>query len=154
MRHRERRRRKRRGQQRAEGVVEAGDGIGRQARRDARTRADPSTPSVVRVPNLDVEREGLEVVALAAALVSFVLGLAGNGLSRRMEARADAFALELTKDPKAFVELEQRLAVTNVSEPDPPEVLHALFGTHPTTVERIGFGVEYKREHEPGRNGR
>ncbi len=96
----------------------------------------------------------LPAIALAVALVSFGVGLAGNGLSRRMEARADAFALKLTNDPKAFVDLEQRLAVTNVSEPDPPEVLHTLFGTHPTTVERIGFGVEYGRGREPARGGR
>jgi hypothetical protein len=32
--------------------------------------------------------------------------------------------------------------VKNVSDPDPPAVLHALFGTHPTTVERIAAGAE------------
>ena len=87
----------------------------------------------------------LPAVALSLALVSFALGSFSNVLSRRVEARADAFALRLTGDPKGFVELERRLALTNVADPDPPALLHALRGTHPTTVERIGFGEAYAR---------
>ncbi|HLL86292.1 MAG TPA: hypothetical protein VK387_03155, partial [Thermoleophilaceae bacterium] len=58
---------------------------------------------------------------------------------------ADAFALRLTGEPAAFIELERELAVSNVSEPAPPLVWHALLGTHPTAVERIGFGLAYAR---------
>ena len=82
----------------------------------------------------------LPALALSLALVSFCVQIAGNWLSRQVEARADAFALELTDDPAAFVGLQRSLATENVSEPDPPQLLHDLFGTHPTTVERIGFG--------------
>jgi STE24 endopeptidase len=57
---------------------------------------------------------------------------------------ADAFALRLTDDADAFISLERRLALQNVSEPDPPELLHSLFGTHPTTLERIGYGEAYR----------
>ena len=87
----------------------------------------------------------LPAVALAFALVSFALGSAGNTLSRPVEARADAFALDLTDDPKAFIDLERSLAIRNVSDPDPPRPLQLLFGTHPTTRERIGFGVAAER---------
>ncbi len=89
------------------------------------------------------ERPGpaiLPALALSLGLVSFALAIAGNAVSRPVEARADAFALELTRDPKAFIALERSLALRNVSDPDPPGLLQALFGTHPTTVERIGFG--------------
>jgi STE24 endopeptidase len=89
------------------------------------------------------EPAALPALALALALVSFGGGVAGNALSRPVEAAADSFALELTGDPAAFVDLERRLAVSNVSDPDPPRVLHLLFGTHPTTVERIGFGLTW-----------
>ncbi|MEJ7717360.1 MAG: M48 family metalloprotease [Thermoleophilaceae bacterium] len=88
---------------------------------------------------------GLPALALALALVSFFLGTASNALSRRVEARADLFALELTREPSPFIALERGLAVRNVSDPTPPAVLHLLFGTHPTTLERIGYGVEWKR---------
>jgi STE24 endopeptidase len=85
------------------------------------------------------------VLALALAVVTFAGQVAGSYVSRGVEARADAFALRLTDDPDAFIALERRLALQNVSEPDPPEVLQALFGTHPTTLERIGYGVTYER---------
>jgi Zn-dependent protease with chaperone function len=87
----------------------------------------------------------LPALALALALVSFGLGSAGNALSRPVEARADAFALELTKDPRAFIELERGLTVRNLGDPDPPRLLHLLFGTHPTTRERLGVGVRFGR---------
>jgi STE24 endopeptidase len=87
----------------------------------------------------------LPALALSLALVSFGLGLAGNALSRRIEASADAFALRETHDPAAFIALERRLAVVNLADPDPPKLLHVLFGTHPTTVERIGYGEAWAR---------
>jgi STE24 endopeptidase len=83
-------------------------------------------------------------LALALALVSFAGQAAGCYVSRGVEARADAFALRLTDDPEAFISLERRLAIQNISEPDPPELLHTLFGTHPTTLERIGYGEAYR----------
>ena len=82
-------------------------------------------------------------VALSLAVVSFLLQIPGNWLSRQVEARADAYALELTREPGAFVGLQRSLAVQNLSEPDPPELLHDLLATHPTTAERIGFGLEW-----------
>jgi STE24 endopeptidase len=88
----------------------------------------------------------LPAVVLAFSLVSFGVGCAGNVLSRQIEARADVFALELTDDPRSFIALEQSLGTRNLGDPDPPAVLQTLFGTHPTTVERIGFGLTYERE--------
>jgi len=84
-------------------------------------------------------------LALALALVSFAGQIAGSYVSRAVEARADAFALRLTDDADAFISLERRLALQNVSEPDPPALLHSLFGSHPTTLERIGYGEAYRR---------
>jgi STE24 endopeptidase len=89
----------------------------------------------------------LPALALAVAIASTALGIASNALSREVEARADSFALDLTHDPAAFVGLEQSLTVSNVAEPDPPRVFHILFGTHPTTIDRIGMGLEWARTH-------
>jgi len=88
----------------------------------------------------------LPAFALALAVVSFAGGIAGNALSRSVEARADAFALDLTREPDAFIGLERSLAASNLAEPEPPALLHDLFGTHPTTIERIGYGVTWARE--------
>jgi STE24 endopeptidase len=88
----------------------------------------------------------LPAVALAVSLASLALGSASNVLSRQVEARADAFSLDLTRDPAAHIALERELAERNITDPDPPAVLHALFGTHPTTIERIGIGEAWARE--------
>jgi STE24 endopeptidase len=86
----------------------------------------------------------LPAIALAIALVSLGLGWASNVLSRRVEARADSFALQLTRDAPDFIAFQSRLAIQNVSDPDPPELWHVLFGTHPTTLERIGAGEAFR----------
>jgi STE24 endopeptidase len=83
----------------------------------------------------------LPAIALALALVSLGLGCASNVLSRRVEASADTFALRLSHDPKDFIDFQRRISVQNVGDPDPPAWYHDLFGTHPTTLERIGAGV-------------
>jgi STE24 endopeptidase len=89
----------------------------------------------------------LPAIALSLALVAFGMGVASNVLSRQVEGRADAFSLRLTRDPAAFVQLERRLALRNISDPDPPGLLQTLFGTHPTTVERIGIGEAWQDEN-------
>jgi STE24 endopeptidase len=89
----------------------------------------------------------LPALALAAALVSFALSTAGNALSRRVEARADAYALDLTHDPAAFLGLTRSLTVTNIGDPNPPALTQFVFGTHPTTMQRIGAGLEWAREN-------
>ena len=57
-----------------------------------------------------------------------------NLVSRHIEARADLHALDLTAGPGAFIAMQRRLAVTNLSEPDPPAVWQWFFGSHPTTA--------------------
>ncbi len=87
---------------------------------------------------------GLPAIALAVALAGLGLGLASNALSRPVEARADAFALDLTRDPADFVKFERRIAIRNIADPDPPRLYHVLFNTHPTIRERIGFGEAWR----------
>ena len=76
--------------------------------------------------------------ALTLAVLTPALTAISNQLSRSVEARADVYALRLTGDPAAQVAFQRRVAVQNVSDVDPPAIWHALFGTHPTTLERIG----------------
>jgi STE24 endopeptidase len=83
--------------------------------------------------------------ALAAALVVPMLTIASNRLSRGIEVRADRFAMELTGDPAALVGFHRRIAVQNLADPDPPRWVRILFGTHPTTLERIGHALAVER---------
>jgi Zn-dependent protease with chaperone function len=93
------------------------------------------------------ERPGpaaLPALALSLAVVSFPVGVISNQLSRRVEARADTFSLELTDAPEPFISFERRIAIRNIADPDPPRWIHLLLGTHPTTVERIGIAKAYE----------
>jgi STE24 endopeptidase len=89
----------------------------------------------------------LPAAALSIALVSFVLNIPGNALSRQIERSADGHALDLDGDPAAFIAVEQKLAVQNLADPNPPEWLQILFGTHPKTVDRIGYALTWARSH-------
>ena len=91
----------------------------------------------------------LPALALAIAATSFVIGVAGNQLSRGVEARADTFSLELTDDPKGMIELQQQLADRNLSDPDPPGVFTFLFGTHPPVIDRIGAALAWQQGERP-----
>src|SRR5207247_4935669 len=68
----------------------------------------------------------LPALALAGGMASFSMNVASNVMSRRVEARADTYALNLTRDPNAFIGLERRLAVTNLADPKTPRLLQPL----------------------------
>ena len=68
-----------------------------------------------------------------------------NLVSRQVEARADVHALDLTRDPEAFVAMQRGLAETNLGEPDPPAVWQWFFGSHPTTSQRVALARDWVR---------
>jgi STE24 endopeptidase len=82
-------------------------------------------------------------VALSIALVVPVLTMVSNQLSRDVEARADAFSLQLTQDPRTLIDFQRRIAIKNVSDPDPPAISRFLLGTHPTTLQRLGMAEAF-----------
>jgi STE24 endopeptidase len=87
----------------------------------------------------------LPALALSIALVSGGIGIVSNQLSRRVEARADSFALRLTDAPEPFISFEKRITVQNVADPDPPGWVVGLLGTHPPTAKRIGTALAFER---------
>jgi STE24 endopeptidase len=91
----------------------------------------------------------LPAIALAIAVTSFVIQIPGNQLSRDVEARADTFSLELTDDPQGMIALQQRLADRNLADPEPPALTRFIFGTHPTTMQRIGEALAWEEGERP-----
>lgn len=87
----------------------------------------------------------LPALALGLVVMTTTITTISNQLSRRVEARADSYALMLTGEPEPFIRFEQRIARRNLSDPDPPAWQTALMATHPPTIERIGIGVAYER---------
>jgi STE24 endopeptidase len=87
--------------------------------------------------------EALPALALAATLVAAPIGLIANRVSRALERRADAFSLELSGAPDAFVSFERAITVQNVADVRPPWWVSAVLATHPPTLERIGAALAY-----------
>lgn len=79
-----------------------------------------------------------QVMALVA-LVSVLSAPVQNGISRAVEARADAVALEALGDSDGVVQLNLRLARRALADPVPPRWRHLWWGSHPTVLERISF---------------
>jgi STE24 endopeptidase len=84
-------------------------------------------------------------VVLAVGVFAPAITAISNQLSRGVEAHADQFSLELTRDPETFIAFQQKIATKNVSDPDPPAVARFLLGTHPSTIERIGMALRFER---------
>ena len=86
-------------------------------------------------------RSPVPAAVLSLALVAPALTMIANQLSRAVERRADAFALELTGEPEAMIGFERKITLQNVGDPDPPRWQQVFMATHPTTMERIGAAL-------------
>jgi STE24 endopeptidase len=99
-----------------------------------RTGDEPDSPAVI-LP-----------LALALAFMTLALTVPGNWLSRQVELRADYDAVSLTADPAGIAALHRQIATSNLSDPDPPRVWQFLFGTHPSTDDRLALAEAMRRE--------
>ncbi|TDD80616.1 M48 family peptidase [Actinomadura darangshiensis] len=89
-------------------------------------------------------------IALLLALVTAGTTLAApvqNVVSRRIEARADAHALNLTRDPATFVSMQHELSVRNISDLNPDAMEYLLWLTHPSGPDRIAMARDWARMH-------
>jgi STE24 endopeptidase len=80
---------------------------------------------------------GLPLLLLAAGAVSLVMVPVAHALSRAFERRADRFALDLTRNPEAFISAMRRLGAQNLAEEHPSKIVQWLFYSHPPLLERI-----------------
>jgi STE24 endopeptidase len=94
----------------------------------------------------------LPALALSIAVMTTTITTISNQLSRDVEARADSFALQQTREPEPFISFEKRIALRNLSDPDPPGWQTFLLGTHPPTIDRIGMGVAFERSQGESRD--
>jgi STE24 endopeptidase len=80
---------------------------------------------------------GLPLLLLAAGAVSLVMQPVAHAMSRAYERSADRFALDLTRNPEAFVSALRRLGAQNLAEEHPSKLVQWLFYSHPPLRERI-----------------
>jgi STE24 endopeptidase len=81
----------------------------------------------------------IALVLALAALATFVASPLQNASSRAIEARADRESLQATQDAATFISMQKQLALTSLADPSPPRITQFWFGSHPTTLQRIGL---------------
>ncbi len=79
----------------------------------------------------------LPVFFFVATIVGQLFSLITNANTRAAEYAADKFALEITKNPKAFEAAFRSLAKENLSDPNPPAWVEFWLHDHPTIEKRI-----------------
>jgi STE24 endopeptidase len=87
---------------------------------------------------------GLPLLLLAAGAVSLVMVPAAHAMSRAYERSADRFALELTKNPGAFISAMRRLGAQNLAEEHPSKITQWLFYSHPPLRDRIAAAQAFR----------
>jgi glycerophosphoryl diester phosphodiesterase/Zn-dependent protease with chaperone function len=80
---------------------------------------------------------GMPLLMLVGGVWSFACLPLANALSRSHERRADRYALELTRQPEAFISAMKRLSQQNMAEEHPSRIVQWLFYSHPPIRERI-----------------
>ena len=92
---------------------------------------------------------GLPLVVLLVSAVSFLSTPIGDGFSRRLEHEADAFGLDVCRDPDAAESSLRKFNTIDLSEYDPPRFIEWWYYTHPSLRHRIEFCERWKHEHLP-----
>jgi len=81
---------------------------------------------------------GLVLFALLYTPIDVLLSMGLNALSRRHEFEADLFSLETSPEPQALPDALKKLAVTNLSNPNPHAFYVFLNYSHPPLGVRLG----------------
>ena len=93
---------------------------------------------------------GLPLVLLIVSVFSFFAAPAANAFSRWEEHQADAFSLDVVRDPDALAAGFAKFNTVDLSEYDPPRLIELWFYTHPSLQHRIEFCEAWKSEHGGG----
>jgi Zn-dependent protease with chaperone function len=99
----------------------------------------------------------LAATPLEAALMlccTHVLAPFTNAESRADEREADEFALRITRDPESYLSVMSKLRRVNLQESTPCFLDHSLFGDHPTYLERLRMGLDYRERFAEDRPAR
>ncbi|WP_229726783.1 M48 family metallopeptidase [Sphingomonas alpina] len=88
------------------------------------------------------------VLALMAAVAALVLTPVLNTIIRVNESEADAFGLNVAREPDGFAKIAMRLSEYRKIEPGPIE--EALFFDHPSGATRVRMSMQWKKDHVPG----
>ena len=81
----------------------------------------------------------LPLLALIFAGLNLLTAPLASGYSRRIEAAADSYALELTGDARSFINAMTRLTDQNLVEAAPSRWVENLLYDHPSYASRVAY---------------
>jgi Zn-dependent protease with chaperone function len=99
-------------------------------------------------PRSIADARGLPLLMLVFGIFGFLIGPALNTFSRTLEMNADMTALELTRNPQAFISAMTKLTDQNLSEAQPNRLFEVLFHDHPTYVRRVELARRFISKDE------
>lgn len=79
------------------------------------------------------------LVAVLLSMTSLLTSPATSYVNRTLERAADAYELQLVKNPRASADTLKKMTYQSFIDPDPSPLMQAWFGTHPSMRERIEF---------------
>lgn len=85
---------------------------------------------------------GFPLLVLTFSAVSLIFLPIVNGFTRRMERSADGFALNVTRNPGAFISMMAKLGRQNLAEFEPNRLVELLLYSHPPMKKRIQHARE------------
>jgi STE24 endopeptidase len=94
--------------------------------------------------NSPADPASLPLFVLVMGLFGLITMPLGNAYSRWRESKADAYALQATHNPQAFIGAMTRLANQNLGEVDPERWEEFLLHSHPALGKRIKMAEAYK----------
>ena len=89
----------------------------------------------------------LPLVLLLLAVFSFVSLPVSNFVSRQAESAADAYGLKLMGSAEGAVSMHQKLAVSSLSDVNPPLLVSWFRSSHPSDMERILAALAFDKQH-------
>jgi STE24 endopeptidase len=89
----------------------------------------------------------LPVLGILLSLFGLLATPLTHTLIRVNESQADAFGLDVAKEPDAFASIAMKLSEYRKIEPGPVE--EALFFDHPSGATRVRMAMQWKKDHVP-----
>ncbi len=92
----------------------------------------------------------MPLLALALGAFGFITMPLSNGYTRWREVNADRYALELTRNPQAFISAFEKLANQNLAEVEPEPWVEWLLYDHPSIGKRVALGRAFAADAPSG----
>ena len=102
--------------------------------------------AALKIPHV-ADIRSLPLFLMIISMLLFISSPLSNFVSRYQEARADTYAIEMTKDADSGVETFQELTRAGLSQVNPPLLVKIFRYGHPTMLERITRIEEFEMEH-------